>query len=114
MTTERRVSDALRTVADPCSIAAGVPIDLIAMGLLAALEVHSGHVTITLRLTGPFCMQIGNIIERVTSAVRAVDGVDTVRVDIDHQAEWLPSMMAPGARSALRQIRPFPIETVPE
>jgi metal-sulfur cluster biosynthetic enzyme len=107
-TTASAVIEALRAVADPCSIAAGVPIDLIDMGLVSEMVIDDGHVMVTLRLTSPFCMQIGLITDRICTVVGSLDGVTDVDVDIDFTSEWLPSMIATYAQEHLRQIRPFP------
>jgi metal-sulfur cluster biosynthetic enzyme len=108
------VRQALRGIADPCSIAAGIPIDLTDMGLVTAITVADGQVTVQLQLTSPFCMQIGLISDQITGVVGALEGVTAVSVDIDHTAEWLPTMVAPEAQRRLRAVRPFPVLTVAE
>jgi metal-sulfur cluster biosynthetic enzyme len=102
------VRQALRTVADPCAIATGVPVDIVAMGLVDDIAVAGADVTIVLRLTSPFCLQVGLLSEQIGVAVRRIPGVNGARVEINHGAEWLPEMMEPGARMALRRARPLP------
>ena len=108
MITVEDVRAALRSVADPCAIATGVPIDVVAMGLVADIAVTGGAVAVRLRLTSPFCMQIGLLSEQIERVVRRLPGVVAVRVEVDHAAEWLPEDMEPGARAALRRVRPLP------
>ncbi len=103
------VRAALRAVADPCSIATGVPVDIVAMGLVEDVVVLEGVVTVTLQLTSPFCMQIGLITERVTAELRRLPGVSEVRIEVDHAAEWMPEYMEPAARTGLRTVRPLPL-----
>lgn len=103
------VRAALRAVADPCSIATGVPVDVVAMGLVQDVMVLEGVVTVTLQLTSPFCMQIGLITEQATAALRRLPGVTEVRIEVDHAAEWMPEHMEPSARTALRTVRPLPL-----
>ncbi len=101
------VEAALRRVADPCSIATGVPINLVDMGLVLVASREDGVARVVLQLTSPICMQIGIIQAKILDEVGAIEGVTKVDVDIDHGAEWLPSMVAGHARIALRQRRPF-------
>jgi metal-sulfur cluster biosynthetic enzyme len=107
MCSDADVRAALATVVDPCSIATGVPVSLADMGLLRDVAVQDGDVTVTLILTSPICWQAGLIVEAVEAAVRALAGVRSVRCTVDHDAEWLPTAMAPAARRRLRALRPI-------
>jgi metal-sulfur cluster biosynthetic enzyme len=112
MTFDPEIEAALRRIADPCSIATGVVIDLVDMGLVLAASRAKGVATVRLQLTSNLCMQIGIIESKIYEEVGSIQGVDEVVVEIDHQAEWLPSMVADHARMALRERRPFPITPV--
>ena len=100
--------DALRRVVDPCSIATGVPVDLIDMGLVKDLRLDDGTAYVELMVTSPLCTQIGLIAERVREVLAEVDGVGSVEVTVDARAEWWPGMMAESARTRLRLLRPLP------
>lgn len=102
------IDAALRRIADPCSIATGVPINLADMGLVLQAERAGSTARIVLQLTSTICMQIGIIEAKIREEVGAIDGVDGIEVDIDHAAEWLPSMVAEAAQLELRRRRPFP------
>jgi metal-sulfur cluster biosynthetic enzyme len=104
MTATERVRAALDRVVDPCSIATGVPISLPDMGLVKDVRAEGDEVVVQLRLTSPFCFQIGLILERIEELTC---GVGTVRVEVDHGDEWLPDMMAAHARRRLRAVRPL-------
>ena len=100
---------ALRTVVDPCSIATGVPINLIEMGLLKNVEISGGEVEVRLRLTSPMCWQAGQIVEAVEEAVGRVAGVERVVCSLDPAPwEWTPDLMSASARARLRRVRPLP------
>ena len=99
---------ALRRVVDPCSIATGVPIDLIDMGLVKDLRLEAGIARVELMVTSPLCTQIGLIIERVQDVLKDVDGVGSVEVSVDARAQWWPGLMAASARERLRAVRPRP------
>jgi metal-sulfur cluster biosynthetic enzyme len=107
--TADEVRCALRAVADPCAVATGVPVDVVAMGLVRDVRVEAGTVTVEFGLTSPFCMQIGLLSEQARTAVGRLPGITQVRVEVDHGAEWMPEDMEPAARAALRQIRPLPL-----
>jgi metal-sulfur cluster biosynthetic enzyme len=100
--------DALRRVVDPCSIATGVPVDLLDMGLVSDLRQDGGTAYVELIVTSPLCTQIGLIAERVREVLAEVDGVSSVEVSVDPRAEWWPGMMAGSARERLRAVRPPP------
>jgi len=103
----QRVHEALGRVVDPCSIATGVPITLADMGLLETVAVDGREVHIRLRVTSPFCMQIGIMQERIRAVLRDVRGIDAVHLEVDDGTTWLPSMMAPDAQRRLRAVRPI-------
>ncbi len=109
MITQDQVTEALRRVVDPCSIATGAPIDLVDMGLLRGIVIDQTHVEIQLRLTSPLCWQATNITSAIEDAVMAIDGVEQVTCDTRSAAwEWTPDMMAPSAQARLRRLRPMP------
>jgi metal-sulfur cluster biosynthetic enzyme len=103
-----QVHSAIRRVVDPCSIATGVPIDLIDMGLLKSVALDGHRVQVTLILTSPMCWQITNIVEALTSNLREIPGVRVADVQIDTADMWMPDMMAPSAQARLRRVRPLP------
>ena len=109
MITIDMVRRALRDVADPCAIATGVPVDVVAMGLVQDIRIDGDDVVVGLRVTSPFCLQIGLITEQARAAVGRLPGVGDVRVEADPAVEWLPEDMEPAARDALRRVRPLPL-----
>jgi metal-sulfur cluster biosynthetic enzyme len=100
---------ALRRVVDPCSIATGVQVDLLDMGLVKDLRFDGGTARVELIVTSPLCTQVGLIIDRVHEVLEGVDGVGSVEVTVDARAEWWPGMMAASARERLRAVRPLPV-----
>jgi metal-sulfur cluster biosynthetic enzyme len=106
------VEEALRRIVDPCSIATGVPIDLVDMGLVLAASRQGTTARVRLQLTSNVCIQIGIIEAKIHDEAGSIEGVEEVVVEIDHQAEWLPSMVNTRAISALRERRRFPLPVV--
>lgn len=113
MSTVDSVRAALQNVVDPCSIATGVPISLIDMGLVKRVDVDAGVVTVELIVTSPMCMQVGLIRGRVEEVVSQLPGIDRVVIDIDARAEWWPEMISPDAQARLRAVRSLPIVAAP-
>jgi metal-sulfur cluster biosynthetic enzyme len=100
---EQRVFDALGKVVDPCSIATGAPLNLSDMGLLREIIVAGGVATVKLRLTNPFCFQIGLISQEIEKKVAALDLYCDIEVDpVD---PWSTDLMTPDARERLRRQR---------
>lgn len=93
---------------DPCSIATGVPINLVDMGLVKQVTQDAGAVHIELRLTSPICWQAANIIAKVEELVAPLPGVDSVLCTLDAASDWMPDMIAPHIRKRLREVRPLP------
>lgn len=98
---------ALRRVMDPCSIATGVPINLVDMGLVKAVANDAGDIRIELRLTSPICWQAANIIAKVEEVVAPLPGVHSVVCSLEASSDWMPDMIAPHARERLRHVRPL-------
>src|SRR5260370_32903840 len=96
------VRDALRRIVDPCSIATGVPVDLLDMGLVKDLRLDGGTAHVELIVTSPLCTQIGLIVDRVREVLAEMDGVGSVEVTVDARAEWWPGMIAESPRHGRR------------
>lgn len=98
------VRSALENVVDPCSIAAGAPINVLDMGIIRDIVPEGENVVVGLRPTSPFCFQLElisqKIREMVDPVVRGQCRVDTITAD-----DWVPEMMSEGARARLRAVR---------
>ena len=75
--TESQVVEALRPVQDP-----ELHMSIVDLGMVKAVEIDGGTVGVLVALTVPGCPLRAEITERVTAAVRPLDGVDDVRVDM--------------------------------
>jgi metal-sulfur cluster biosynthetic enzyme len=104
---EHLVLDGLLKVVDPCSIATGVPISISDMGLVREIVVENGTAIVKLRLTNPFCFQIGIICDEVEKKVRGL-GLDCV-IDVDPNDDWSSDLMSSGAQERLRRRRERPL-----
>jgi metal-sulfur cluster biosynthetic enzyme len=93
MTTVEDVHAALEGIVDPCSVATGVPLSILDMGLLRGVEVSGEEVLVELRLTSPLCHQAPYFIMEVEQRVGALAGVGSVVCRTDVGVAWEPAMM---------------------
>ena len=92
MPTVEQVRDALKEVKDP-----EINLPILDLGLVydVSVEGESGeHATVVMTLTSPMCPVGPMFKQNVEDAVRAVDGVKTVTVDITFTPPWDPREMA--------------------
>jgi metal-sulfur cluster biosynthetic enzyme len=99
------VLDALRLVHDPCSVATGIPIDIVDMGLIGSVRRDGSSVEIGLCLTSPVCWQAVGMMEAIEATLLRVDGIERVHCELDRAQHWTPDRMNPAARRRLRAVR---------
>lgn len=81
---------ALRTVEDP-----EIPVNIYDLGLVYKIERdEKGFVEIVMTLTAPGCPVAGDIVGWVEKAVRGVDGVANVKVNLVFDPPWDKSRMS--------------------
>ncbi len=81
---------ALRTVHDP-----EIPVNIYDLGLIYRIDTNGhGAVEIDMTLTAPGCPVAGEMMSWVEKAVRDVDGVDSVKVNLVFDPPWDKSKMS--------------------
>ena len=91
------VLEALKTVRDP-----EIPMDLVELGLIYELIVKKGGtVFVEMTLTTPACPVAASMPGEVETAIRAVPGVEEVRVNLVWTPPWGPELMSEAARLEL-------------
>jgi metal-sulfur cluster biosynthetic enzyme len=98
--------EALRAIHDPCSVATGVPINIVDMGLIGTVRRDGRHLQVGLCLTSTVCLQAAGLVHAVESALTRLPDVDTVTCEVDVSRDWTPDRLAGVARAQLRQRRP--------
>lgn len=94
---EDAVIAAISTVYDP-----EIPVDIYQLGLIYAIEMaDDGKVKVEMTLTTPSCPSAQELPSQVEDAVRAVDGVTDVDVEVVWDPPWDQSRMSEDARLAL-------------
>ena len=101
-----RIVDALKTVYDP-----EIPVDVYELGLIYKVDYDpapegsgggaGGKVAIEMTLTAPGCPVAGEMPGWVETAVRRVDGIGDVSVEMTFDPPWSPERMSDEARLEL-------------
>ena len=94
--TDDAVRQALRAVKDP-----ELDLNIVDLGLVYDVEVEDGNVHIKMTLTSPGCPAGPMIMSDVYKAVRALDGVKDVDVEIVWEPYWTPEKIEPRIRAMM-------------
>jgi metal-sulfur cluster biosynthetic enzyme len=85
---------ALARVMDPCSVAAGRPLSLLAMGLVPGWALDGRVLTIRFAVTFAGCTMAPHFIEAATALLLEIDGIDRVDARVDTGFVWSPELAA--------------------
>lgn len=97
MTNVEAIRRALRQVKDP-----EINLSVIDLGLIYDVELSDeGEVDIKMTLTSPGCPSGPEMLGDVDRAVRALDGVTDVNVELVWEPYWTPERIDPKVRSFL-------------
>ncbi|MDA8352733.1 MAG: metal-sulfur cluster assembly factor [Firmicutes bacterium] len=94
---KEEIMEALETVEDP-----ELHIDIVNLGLVYGVDIDDeNNVKVTMTLTAMGCPLAGMINEMVDTAVKSVDGVNNVEVNIVWNPPWSKERMSRYAKMAL-------------
>lgn len=92
-----QVLQAIKTVYDP-----EIPVNIYDLGLIYNVEVNEeGMVNVKMTLTAPTCPEAQNLPASVESAIRSVDWVVDVNLELVWDPPWTKEMMSEEARMLL-------------
>ena len=101
-----RVIDVLHTVYDP-----EIPVDVYELGLIYNIEVSDkGEVYILMTMTTPNCPMIESLPQEIEEKIKAMEGVNGVRVEVTFDPTWDKDMMSEEAKLQLGS--PCPASTL--
>lgn len=105
-----RVRALANEVHDPCSMAQGLPIGIVDMGLLLGVQLAEAaeggvDVRLDLRVTAPGCMYTPYFERELRARVGALPEVRSLRLEWQPDLDWTPADIAPAAREKLRRRR---------
>jgi len=96
MVTEAQVWEALKGCYDP-----EVPVNIVDLGLIYEVKVEDGDVRVRMTVTAPGCPLSGWIARQAEEAIRALEGVREVHVEMVWVPPWTPDRMSEEAKKAL-------------
>jgi FeS assembly SUF system protein len=87
----------LQTCFDP-----EIPVNIYELGLVYSIDVDpSSNVLIHMTLTSPACPVAGILPAEVENKIKAIPGINDVRVEVIWEPQWNPSMMSEAAKLEL-------------
>ncbi len=86
----------LKEVYDP-----EIPVNVYDLGLIYNVDVDENNVDILMTLTAPGCPVVDILVDDITAAARAVEGIENVNVELTFDPPWDKSMMSEEARLEL-------------
>jgi len=96
MVTDEAVTQALRDVYDP-----EIGVNVVDLGLVYRVEVHGENVDVDMGMTTPACPAADMLVETAEQAIRAIDGVREVHVELVWDPPWTPDRMDDDIKRAL-------------
>ena len=96
MPTREDVKEALRQVEDP-----ELGMDIVDLGLLYDVEVAGPRVKVVYSLTSMGCPAGPLIAQDIDSAVRQVEGIEDVELELTFDPPWTPDRMSDDAKFIL-------------
>ena len=100
MTVDRpELIDALREVYDPCCSDRGISI--VDMGVVEDVRVDGSHVAVDLVLTTGWCPFVASMSSAIPDRLRAIDGVESVDVQVVWDPVWTMDRLSESARAKL-------------
>ena len=96
MEIEDEIRECLRTVYDP-----ELGVNIIDLGLVYEIDFQEGDVFIRMTLTTPGCPMHDTIVGGVERALKGLDQVNSVKVDVVWQPPWSPGQMSDEAKEQL-------------
>ena len=96
MPTKEEVLELLRTVEDP-----ELGMDVVDLGLVYEVEVEDTKANVTYSLTSMGCPAGPLIAQDIDSAVRQVEGIQDVELELTFDPPWTPERMSDDAKFIL-------------
>ncbi len=96
MVTEEEVMSALSKVMDP-----ELGISLVDLGLIYGVEITETKVGVKMTFTTPACPMVHFLVSSVEDAVKKVEGVSEVEVQLVWDPPWTPDKMSDAGKEKL-------------
>jgi FeS assembly SUF system protein len=90
---DEQIKKELKKIYDP-----EIPMNIVDLGLIYAIDWKEDAVTVRMTLTAPGCPVAGILAEEVKAAVEKVPGVKSANVDMVWEPPWTPERMSEFAK----------------
>jgi metal-sulfur cluster biosynthetic enzyme len=90
------IHESLRQVKDP-----ELGLNIIDLGLVYDVDVDDGDVHVRMTLTSPGCPAGGQIVSDANAAIRSLDGVTNVDIELVWEPFWTPERIDPEVRGLM-------------
>ncbi|SNZ10324.1 Metal-sulfur cluster biosynthetic enzyme [Persephonella hydrogeniphila] len=97
--TKEKVYEALRNVIDP-----EIGFNIVDLGLVYDVQIDNGNVKVKMTLSSPSCPLSGTILSWVESAIRHIEGVENVDIELVWDPPWNIEMASEEVKKALGMI----------
>ncbi len=97
MITQEAVYAVLKSIYDP-----EIPVNIVDLGLIYGVMIQGGRVEILMTLTVPGCPMGAYIAREVEEKLKALEGVESVKVDITFDPPWSVDRMTEEGKNILR------------
>ncbi|MGC8894989.1 MAG: metal-sulfur cluster assembly factor [candidate division WOR-3 bacterium] len=97
MITQEAIYSVLKSIYDP-----EIPVNIVDLGLIYGLSIEDGDVEILMTLTVPGCPMGAYIVKQVEEKIGALEGVDSIRVNITFDPPWSIDRMTEEGKNILR------------
>jgi metal-sulfur cluster biosynthetic enzyme len=94
--TKGTILEALKKVYDP-----EIPVDIVSLGLVYEVSIDDGRVGVKMTTTAPGCPVGGFIAGAAERALRSLEGVREVRVELVDDPPWTRELMSEEGKRAL-------------
>ena len=95
MISKEEVMDVLRTINDP-----ELNLNLVELGLIYGVEISpENNVVVKLTMTTPFCPYAPQILKETEEKLKAISGVQEVKLELQWDPPWIPGMMSEDAKA---------------
>jgi metal-sulfur cluster biosynthetic enzyme len=104
---KRDVESTLNAITDPCSVASGVPIGLVDMGIVESVEMQSDYsVKVTLLPTFPGCIYTAVFAHEIQAKLAELEWTSEIDIVVEAGgALWDEDRMSATARTRLHEAR---------
>ena len=94
---EANIVQVLKSIYDP-----EIPVNVYDLGLIYNVDIDKdNNANIVMTLTAPGCPVVDILVDDITQAAQAVEGIENVNVELTFEPPWDKSMMSEEARLEL-------------